>query len=263
MDPNTGGTPTLPATVSPPRGYVLSGKIMLSGIVVLLSIVIFILLLHFYIRWHVVRRYDRRRRRRRRNRLIFASSSSDLPNSNPSAPRRLDSDVLNSLPVGVFSGEDVDGLEAAECAVCINDFGEGEKVRVLPRCGHRFHVDCVDMWFCSHSTCPLCRCAVEAVTPPAPETESVSVSVSVSDPAVSGLAVSDPDPRNREVRIEMPEEPGSGSTSTGVVPVKAPEHRRVSSIRRFLIGIQIANPDLERGEPLDRATPPPPPPNAQ
>ncbi|XP_066395288.1 E3 ubiquitin-protein ligase EL5-like [Miscanthus floridulus] len=57
--------------------------------------------------------------------------------------------------------------EALDCAVCITELAPGETARVLPRCGHGFHVDCVDMWLRSHSTCPLCRCpAVD--DPPVP-----------------------------------------------------------------------------------------------
>ncbi|CAD6211466.1 unnamed protein product [Miscanthus lutarioriparius] len=52
------------------------------------------------------------------------------------------------------------GDPPADCAVCIAEVGPGEAARVLPRCGHAFHVECVDMWLRSHSTCPLCRCAV-------------------------------------------------------------------------------------------------------
>ncbi|GJN33104.1 hypothetical protein PR202_gb21668 [Eleusine coracana subsp. coracana] len=44
-----------------------------------------------------------------------------------------------------------------DCAVCITELAAGETARVLPRCGHAFHVACVDTWLKSHSTCPLCR----------------------------------------------------------------------------------------------------------
>lgn len=49
-----------------------------------------------------------------------------------------------------------------DCAVCLSEFEEGETGRVLPKCNHSFHIDCIDMWFQSHSTCPLCRAPVEA-----------------------------------------------------------------------------------------------------
>ncbi|CAL5195836.1 unnamed protein product [Lathyrus oleraceus] len=67
----------------------------------------------------------------------------------------LEESILKSLPVMVFKPEEFkDGLE---CTVCLCDVVEGEKVRVLPKCNHGFHLECIDMWFESHSTCPLCR----------------------------------------------------------------------------------------------------------
>jgi E3 ubiquitin-protein ligase ATL41 len=34
-------------------------------------------------------------------------------------------------------------------------------VRELPSCGHSFHVECVDAWLRTRTTCPLCRAEVE------------------------------------------------------------------------------------------------------
>ncbi|KAG1326393.1 putative RING-H2 finger protein ATL74 [Cocos nucifera] len=43
------------------------------------------------------------------------------------------------------------------CAICLSDFADGEKIRVLPACSHRFHVGCIDAWLLSHCSCPTCR----------------------------------------------------------------------------------------------------------
>ncbi|KAL1535829.1 RING-type E3 ubiquitin transferase [Salvia divinorum] len=43
------------------------------------------------------------------------------------------------------------------CSICLNDIRGGEGYRKLPQCGHSFHSRCIDAWFRSHSTCPLCR----------------------------------------------------------------------------------------------------------
>lgn len=51
-----------------------------------------------------------------------------------------------------------DGLE---CAVCLNKFEPSEVLRLLPKCKHAFHVECVDTWLDAHSTCPLCRYRVD------------------------------------------------------------------------------------------------------
>ncbi|XP_024538634.1 RING-H2 finger protein ATL16-like [Selaginella moellendorffii] len=44
-----------------------------------------------------------------------------------------------------------------ECCVCLGEFQEQEFVRLLPGCGHFFHVECIDLWLLAHTTCPLCR----------------------------------------------------------------------------------------------------------
>lgn len=68
--------------------------------------------------------------------------------------------VLDALPVVRFG--DMGGAAAAaqpECAVCLGSFDAAadELLRVLPKCRHAFHADCVDTWLQAHSTCPVCR----------------------------------------------------------------------------------------------------------
>ncbi|TYI61993.1 hypothetical protein E1A91_D10G213200v1 [Gossypium mustelinum] len=63
--------------------------------------------------------------------------------------------ALRRLPVAVYgSGMD---MKATECPICLGEFMDGEKVRVLPKCNHGFHVRCIDTWLLSHSSCPTCR----------------------------------------------------------------------------------------------------------
>ncbi|KAJ0715814.1 putative transcription factor C2H2 family [Helianthus annuus] len=53
-------------------------------------------------------------------------------------------------------------IYVTECTICLEDFVDGQNVRVLPHCSHEFHVGCIDKWFESHSSCPNCRsCLLE------------------------------------------------------------------------------------------------------
>nr|XP_009588993.1 RING-H2 finger protein ATL46-like isoform X2 [Nicotiana tomentosiformis] len=47
--------------------------------------------------------------------------------------------------------------EPFDCAVCLCEFSEHDKLRLLPLCSHAFHIHCIDTWLLSNSTCPLCR----------------------------------------------------------------------------------------------------------
>ena len=43
------------------------------------------------------------------------------------------------------------------CAICQDVMEDGQSVRILSHCIHRFHQECIDTWFQSHVTCPTCR----------------------------------------------------------------------------------------------------------
>ncbi|KAJ3673727.1 hypothetical protein LUZ60_005719 [Juncus effusus] len=47
--------------------------------------------------------------------------------------------------------------ENLECVICLSEFGEDEILRKIPNCHHVFHADCIDTWFESKVTCPVCR----------------------------------------------------------------------------------------------------------
>jgi hypothetical protein len=68
----------------------------------------------------------------------------------------LDQTFIDTLPVFLYGT--IRGLkDGADCAVCLSEFSEEDHLRLLPNCKHAFHVDCIDTWLLSNSTCPLCR----------------------------------------------------------------------------------------------------------
>ena len=62
---------------------------------------------------------------------------------------------VGELPCHEFEEEGAAG--GGECAVCMEAFRAGDRCRVLPRCGHGFHAECVDSWLRKSRRCPLCR----------------------------------------------------------------------------------------------------------
>lgn len=150
----------------------VTGKIMVLAIIILFMVVVFVLFLHLYAKWFwwsIEETTPPPPRRRRRRRFVFAPGQDPAIYGGQSGG--LDPSVLLSLPVLMYQPENFkDGLE---CAVCLSELVQGEKARLLPKCNHGFHVDCIDMWFQSHSTCPLCRNPVASETPKCNSSSSV------------------------------------------------------------------------------------------
>ncbi|KAL2938189.1 RING-H2 finger protein ATL2, partial [Bienertia sinuspersici] len=74
-------------------------------------------------------------------------------------PKGVEQKVIESIPTFIYLPSFSEGV-ILECAICLSAFEEKEVGRSLPRCLHAFHVECIDMWLYSHSTCPICRAHV-------------------------------------------------------------------------------------------------------
>ncbi|WVZ08790.1 hypothetical protein V8G54_022136 [Vigna mungo] len=46
---------------------------------------------------------------------------------------------------------------SCRCVICLADYKEREVLRIMPKCGHTFHLSCIDIWLRKQSTCPVCR----------------------------------------------------------------------------------------------------------
>lgn len=100
----------------------------------------------------------------------------------------LDQTSINGVSVIFEYMNDDVAIEAADCAVCLTEFREGESLRLLPKCGHAFHVQCIDAWLRSRSNCPLCRVSIVCIVtnpslpaPAPPEQESETIMGTLAD----------------------------------------------------------------------------------
>lgn len=78
--------------------------------------------------------------------------------------------LIRMLPVVKFTADAAEHdaaprISVSECAVCLSEFEERERVRLLPNCSHAFHIDCIDTWLQGSARCPFCRSDV--TLPPA------------------------------------------------------------------------------------------------
>ncbi|KAL5720725.1 hypothetical protein ACHQM5_013365 [Ranunculus cassubicifolius] len=71
----------------------------------------------------------------------------------------LDEATLSSYPKLLYSKVKVrdKNTSASCCSVCLADYKGNDMLRLLPDCGHMFHLKCVDPWLRLHPTCPVCR----------------------------------------------------------------------------------------------------------
>ncbi|KAM7527652.1 hypothetical protein LguiB_031062 [Lonicera macranthoides] len=136
------------------------GNVMLAAIIALLLVILFVLLLHVYAKWFLSQANHRNPRTSvlvphvlgtRFHSFTIDTTLSSIPS------KGLDSSLIASLPLFMFKKDNYKPGSETECVICLSVFEEEEVGRKLPNCGHVFHVECIDMWLHSHSTCPVCR----------------------------------------------------------------------------------------------------------
>ncbi|WCJ31644.1 RING/U-box superfamily protein [Euphorbia peplus] len=93
---------------------------------------------------------------------LVVNNSSQSMSSSLSGNTGIKKKALKTFAIVNYSADlKLPGLDT-ECVICLSEFTAGEKVRLLPKCNHGFHVRCIDKWLNSHSSCPKCRhCLIE------------------------------------------------------------------------------------------------------
>ena len=93
-----------------------------------------------------------------------STSNADQITSQKTANKGVKKKIVDSLPKFVYDSAKKEGgggsdvkLSSGDCAICLVEYADGDEIRVLPQCGHGFHVGCIDLWLGSHSSCPSCR----------------------------------------------------------------------------------------------------------
>ncbi|KGN46024.1 RING-H2 finger protein ATL8 [Cucumis sativus] len=71
--------------------------------------------------------------------------------------------VVANFPTKKYSDDYFSSMQNAQCTVCLADYHSEDLLRILPYCGHSFHVNCIDIWLHQHSTCPVCRLSLREV----------------------------------------------------------------------------------------------------
>ncbi|RLN08029.1 RING-H2 finger protein ATL16-like [Panicum miliaceum] len=140
---------------------------ILTASVLLLAYYVFII--RCCLKWHRSSPSDAAAHIARRvRRQPATSSTSSLPVSSapPAEASGLEEAVIQTLPAFRYrkaiknAAAAADSAPMSECAVCLGEFEDEERVRMLPACLHVFHVDCIDTWLQGNANCPLCRAAI-------------------------------------------------------------------------------------------------------
>ncbi|XP_009621140.1 RING-H2 finger protein ATL16-like [Nicotiana tabacum] len=170
----------------PPMGAVSSSGFPIIGVAMLGIMAIGFLLVSYYIfvskccinwqQFDPLRRFFSTRPRQYEDPLMGYSPSRES--------RGLDELVIRDIPTFQYSRNRVGERSFRRCVVCLNEFKEDEMLRLLPKCSHAFHLDCIDIWLQNNASCPLCRTSISGATNKHPLDMIVAPNSSPQDPHI-------------------------------------------------------------------------------
>ncbi|KAM5575191.1 putative RING-H2 finger protein ATL36 [Rosa sericea] len=183
-------------------------------------------------------------------------NSSHRPRQHHFHHRGLEAAVIETFPILPYTAVKhlKIGKGALECAVCLSQFEDYETLRLLPKCYHVFHPQCIDPWLASHLTCPVCRANLAPESnKPAPENGAFVIADLDEIVIESRSAGQSPTPLGQNMesyRLRLPEELGRQLRSSSYVEVVFP---RLWSCRKgYRYGSEGSSSQDEDGHQLGR-----------
>ncbi|ESQ36490.1 hypothetical protein EUTSA_v10009604mg [Eutrema salsugineum] len=158
--PPTFTNPIFPRVSSPGTNFPIIA-IAVIGILATAFLLVsyYVFVIKCCLNWHQIDIFRRRRRSSDQNPLMIYSPHE--------LNRGLDESAIRAIPIFKFKkrdvvagGEEEQNKNSQECSVCLSEFQEDEKLRIIPNCCHVFHIDCIDIWLQGNANCPLCRTSV-------------------------------------------------------------------------------------------------------
>ncbi|KAF2542794.1 hypothetical protein F2Q68_00029379 [Brassica cretica] len=131
----------------------------------------------------------------------------EAPTVNPGLELR----IINSFPTFPYSSvkdlrEEKYGLE---CAICLLEFDGDHVLRLLTTCYHVFHQECIDLWFESHKTCPVCRHDLD----PPPQVNTTITLPNVDEMIIDVIQENSDDDQHHQTTTQIDTWPSSGQNS--------------------------------------------------
>ncbi|KAM7263155.1 hypothetical protein ACFE04_000838 [Oxalis oulophora] len=140
-----------------PPSSLLVAPLIISIVGVVLAILSMLAYHYFLIR------YCLKRQIQNENHQPGDSTRDGNINSNVEEFTGVEANILNKIPIlGYEATQNLFRVQQAECVICLECLEDGVTVRLLPKCGHFFHVSCIDEWLTAHTSCPFCRSEIVA-----------------------------------------------------------------------------------------------------
>ncbi|VVB08626.1 unnamed protein product [Arabis nemorensis] len=148
------------------------------------------------------------RRHRVRRRRIRAHGDRECPCMTINSIRR--------MPTTIFTGVCEEASTSISCAICIEDYNIGDRLRILP-CRHKFHVECVDVWLGQRkSFCPVCKRDARTIRvdmPASERTPLLSPSLTPMSSFLSSSSSATPSQSSYDLPVYIRQESPSSSTT--------------------------------------------------